>query len=307
LKNQSSPHKNLTTQQWIILGLFYIVNIVFLLLIIFFIFVRNDAFITNLFTQGDFTSALAYQPLTSPTVAAAILPTSPALQTVVAPTDTETPTLSPTPTQTATPAATLPPTLTPTPFYPEASLIENIEGHKQAMSLDCESRSAVDWAAYFGVQIDEMEFVGKIPYSDNPEKGFTGDIDGDWGHLPPGPYGVHAGPIADVLNQYKLNAIAKKGLTWENIKAEISAGRPVITWVVGHVSAGTPVIYTASDGEKVIVARKEHTVIVIGYAPDEVYILDGEKRYTRELTTFLNSWSVLGNMAILAAEPPVLE
>lgn len=307
MKSQSSPHKNLTARQWIILGLIYSANIIFLLLIIFFIFVRSDAPIINLITQGNFTSALAYQPLVSPTVAAAILPTNPALETIAAPPDAETPTLTPTPTQTTEPTTTLPPTQTPTPFYPEASLIENIEGHKQAMSLDCESRSAVDWAAYFGIEIDEMEFVGKIPYSDNPEKGFTGDIDGDWGHLPPGPYGVHAGPIADVLNQYKLNAVAKKGLAWENIKAEISAGRPVITWVVGHVSAGAPVIYTASDGEKVIVARKEHTVIVIGYASDEVYILDGEKRYTRDLTTFLNSWSVLGNMAILAEEPPVLE
>jgi len=64
------------------------------------------------------------------------------------------------------------------------------------------------------------------------------------------------------------------------------------------VSDGRAVWYTASDGEQTLVAPYEHTVIVIGYTPATVTVLDGGQVYARSLDLFLRSWGVLGNLAI---------
>lgn len=176
----------------------------------------------------------------------------------------------------------------------------SLSGRPQSLPLDCESRSAVDWAAYFGVGISELDFFARLPISDDPDAGFVGDVYGAWGQVPPAPYGVHAEPVAAVLNGYGVAARAVRGLTWESLQAEIDAGRPVIVWVVGHVEGGAPVSYTASSGHVTLAARYEHTVIVTGYSGDRVIVLDGAAVYSRTLSQFVESWAVLGNMAIVA-------
>lgn len=190
------------------------------------------------------------------------------------------------------------PTPVSDPALPAEARIAGIGGQKQKYSLSCEARAAVDWAAYFGFPIDEDEFLRRLPASDNPDFGFVGDVNGRWGQIPPDAYGVHAGPVAFLLRHYGLNAHAYQGLTWDQLRAQIAAGKPVITWVTGHVGPGIPVAYTASDGRTTTVARFEHTVILIGYTPDTVTLLDGSKIYTRPVQVFLDSWAVLGNMAI---------
>lgn len=175
-----------------------------------------------------------------------------------------------------------------------------VSGRGQALPLDCESRSAVDWAGYFGSQINEIEFFNRLPVSDDPDAGFVGSVYGGWGQIPPNPYGVHADPVAAVLNQYGVQARAVHGLSWEALQAEIDADRPVLVWVVGHVWAGTPVSYTApSTGRTVVVAAQEHTVIVVGYGADTVTVLDGWTTYSATRAQFMASWGVLGNMAIV--------
>lgn len=175
-----------------------------------------------------------------------------------------------------------------------------VSGRGQALPLDCESRSAVDWAAYFGTTIDELEFFGRLPVSDDPDVGFVGSVYGAWGQTPPAPYGVHAEPVAALLRDYGVQARAERRLSWEALQAEIDADRPVIAWVVGHVWNGTPVAYTApSTGRTTTVAAQEHTVIVVGYGADTVTVLDGWSTYTRTRAEFMASWGVLGNMAIM--------
>jgi TolB protein len=202
-------------------------------------------------------------------------------------------------TPTNTPTPTPIPTGTPTLSVPSQANITDISGRFQALPLDCESRSAVDWAAYFGVKIDELEFFHSLPQSDNPDKGFVGDVYGSWGQIPPQPYGVHAEPIAAILRTYGLDAQAVRDFPRDALRSEIAAGRPVIVWVTGQVAWGTPVPYTASDGGSTIVARYEHTVMVIGYNRHEVRILDGAQVYTRSWSDFERSWAVLGNMAVI--------
>lgn len=163
-------------------------------------------------------SLTPYQPRTytptvsitpSPTITATptLTPTATATQTVTS-TSTPVPTSTPAPTETATPA---PPT-EPAPETPPAEAsISGVTGHTQALSLIRESRSAADWAAFFGVSIDELTY-----------------------------------------------------------------------------------------GETLIVAPFEHTVIVTGYGPNGVTVVDNAMRYTVSAERFLASWGMLGNMAVVS-------
>jgi subtilisin-like proprotein convertase family protein/uncharacterized protein YvpB len=196
----------------------------------------------------------------------------------------------------------LPPVEPPEPpDLPGQAKIVGVTGKPQSLPLDCESRSAVDWANYFNVHIDELEFFSRLPESENPDKGFVGSVYGTWGQIPPQDYGVHADPVARLLSKYGLPAYAHRPLSWDQLRAEIAAGRPVITWIVGSVVNGIPEYYLPPDELLTVVARYEHTVIVTGYTPDSVTYLNGAFPYTKSLVDFLQSWSALGNMAITAS------
>jgi subtilisin-like proprotein convertase family protein/uncharacterized protein YvpB len=189
----------------------------------------------------------------------------------------------------------------PPPELPSQARIYNISGHPQNMPLDCESRVAVDWAAYFGVYIGEYDFFNHLPTSDNPDAGFVGDVWGVWGQIPPYPYGVHAEPVAALLRSYGVDAYAHRPLSWDDLRAEIAAGRPVYVWTISSAAYNEiPIYYTARDAHTSIVAHYEHTIMVIGYDENSVTIMDGGKIINRTLKGFLSSWSALGNMAITA-------
>lgn len=226
------------------------------------------------------------------------------------PTVTPTPTItsSPTATLTHTPTSTptslptstaLPPTAPPDDELPSTAYIDGFIGYAQTYTLTCESRSAVDWARYFGVSIAELDFQAALPVSDNPEVGFVGYLDGAHGQIPPASYGVHAPPVAALLREYGLTASAVKGYSLEKLKKQIARGNPVIVWVVGNVWYGVPVEYTADDGSIVTVAHFEHTAIVIGYDEYGLTFVDNDLLYWRTTQAFLDSWAVLGNMAII--------
>ena len=199
------------------------------------------------------------------------------------------------------------PTPTPTvPPLPDDALIHGVTGQRQSLPLDCESRSAVDWANFFDVQIDEIDFFHHLPESDHPDVGFVGSVYGTWGQIPPAPYGVHAVPVANLLREYGLSAYAHRPLSWDGLRAEVAAGRPVIVWILGNINQGVyeymvngiPVYYFPPEESLTVVARYEHTVIVTGYTPSSVIFLNGSTISERSLTQFLESWSALGNMAI---------
>lgn len=210
---------------------------------------------------------------------------------------TWTPSPTPAPTVTSTPKAT--PTVTPVPTLPPRMLIEDIIGHPQKLPLDCEAAVAVNWAKYFGFTINELEFFSKLPRSDNPNKGFVGDVNGTWGSLPPDAYGVHAVPVAILLRKYGVSALEVTEFPLESMKREIAKGNPVIAWVVGHVNKGKSLPWRSADGVVTDVAAYEHTVIVIGYTETDFTILDGEAVYKRTVQQFVDSWQVLGNMGII--------
>lgn len=182
---------------------------------------------------------------------------------------------------------------------PEEASIGDLAGYDQAYPLSCEARSAVDWASYYGFMIDELEFQDRLPQSDNPNRGFVGDPNDLPGQVPPAGYGVHAPPVAALLRTYGLPAESCSGMSVDDLRREISEGRPVIAWVVGHVWNGYGTLYTASDGETLITAHYEHTVIVAAYSASGVKVIDGSWVYEASWDQFLRSWEVLGNMGII--------
>ncbi|HEY61522.1 MAG TPA: hypothetical protein G4N95_02615 [Anaerolineae bacterium] len=215
---------------------------------------------------------------------------------------TQTPSPTSTATITMTPLPTRTSTQTATPPYPSRALITGIYGRFPIYSLDCEARSAVDWASFFGVVIAEASFQAALPISDNPNRGFVGNVHGVWGLIPPYSYGVYAKPVAKLLREYGINAEPIYGMSWKKLKSEIAHGKPVMVWVIGRVGNGMPLSYTSSDGDETVVAHYEHTVIVIGYSQSSVTVLDGEWKYDRPIEKFLESWAVLGNMAIVLGD-----
>jgi uncharacterized protein YvpB len=257
---------------------------------------QNRSFPVN-FAGADYISPTPFQP--QPSFTATLIPS---LTPTFTATPTRTPTATPFPTETPFPSLTpiQSPTIEPSPTVnvPSSYQIGGVAGHAQLFTLDCEARSAVDWAHFFGHDIDELEFLSRLPLSDNPDYGFVGVFNDERGQLPPYSYGVHAAPVAELLRNYGVNANARKGANWTDIQVEIASNRPVIAWVINHTYPGYPVEYTDSQGRTTIVARFEHTVIVTGYNESSVTLLDGDMVYVRTIQEFLNSWAVLGNMII---------
>jgi uncharacterized protein YvpB len=250
-------------------------------------------------------------PTLTPAPSLTFTPTATATATFT-PTFTQTATPTETQTPTATETATAVPTDTPEPVVeawapPDAYQIEGVEGHGQLSTLDCEARSATDLAAYFGVNFEEVDFLNSLPRSDDPNEGFVGNYWDPKGQLPPNSYGVYAGPVASLLRAYSLNAYDVRGASWDSIRTEIANGRPVMVWVISNTTHGYPLEYTPSNGNTVTVASYEHTVIVTGYTPDQVTIVDGEMVYTRAVGQFMNSWGVLGNMAVMIGDPQMIQ
>jgi uncharacterized protein YvpB len=202
-----------------------------------------------------------------------------------------------------TPTVLIRMTESPIASLPWRAYVDPIYGHRQLFNLDCEAATAADWAVFFKKPVLETAFLNFIPKAENPDYGFVGDVNDDWGKLPPDGYGVYAGPVAMVLRSLDLSAFAYRGMAFEQVKKEIASGRPVIAWVIGHVGLTQPVRMTLS-GETVIVAPFEHSILVIGYEYQKVIVLDGANRYAVSEIDFLNSWKILGNMAVIAQSLP---
>jgi uncharacterized protein YvpB len=185
--------------------------------------------------------------------------------------------------------------------YPDSFYIKGVPSHKQAYSLGCEAAAAVDWAAYFGVSIIEYTFQVSLPHSDNPDYGFVGDVNSEWGQIPPYAYGVHAGPVADLLTTYGLSAKAVTGYTLDEVRQKLSESKPVIAWVIGRMVYSEPTTYVDPEGRSVVVAPYEHVVILTGYdaSADTIRFMSNGVVYDVPTQTFLTSWGVLGNMAVI--------
>ena len=190
---------------------------------------------------------------------------------------------------------------------PPSAFVENLVGHPQEHNLSCESRSSTDLAAYWGVTFAEDSFFQRLPKSDNPFRGFLGDVDLPAGTMPPAGYGVYAGPIAANLRSFGLKAKALHGWDLESLKAELVAGRPVIIWATYDMQLPGVQTWTSSDGVTSVVVKWQHTFVATGYDENGLYLVDAYDGVTKQFSyeAFIPAWDQLGRLAVVVERPLV--
>ncbi|HET91697.1 MAG TPA: hypothetical protein ENN99_13310 [Chloroflexi bacterium] len=186
---------------------------------------------------------------------------------------------------------------------PPAAFVEGVVGRPQEHNLSCESRSATDLAVFLGVEFSEDAFFARLPKSDNPQRGFLGDVDLPPGSMPPVGYGVYGGPIAATLRSFGVEAQVHVGWSLEELQAELAAGRPVIVWATYDMQLPGVQTWVSSDGETSVVVRWQHTFIAVGYNENGVYLIDAYDGETKQFSyaAFVPAWDQLGRIAVTAA------
>ena len=206
-------------------------------------------------------------------------------------------------------AATLLPGSARAQDLPPSAYIADMVGYPQEHNLSCESRSAIDVAAFWGVTITEDDYFRRLPKSDNPHRGFLGDVDQPAGTMPPYGYGVYAGPVAANLRSYGLDSKAHRNWNLYEIKTEIAAGRPVIIWSTYDMQLPGVQEWTSSDGETSLIVRWQHTFVVVGYedTPDggRIYLLDAYDATTKQFSygAFDTAWAQMERLAVTVHGP----
>ncbi len=146
----------------------------------------------------------------------------------------------------------------------------SVPRQRQTHNLSCESSAASMAAQYHGVDLTENQVVASLPRNDNPYLGFRGNVDGPTGGIED--YGVYAGPVMAVLNDWGLRATAvEQGV--EGIQAALARGNPVIAWVPYDCLPSTPV-ETTIDGQVVSLVPNQHVVVITGFNADGVWAND---------------------------------
>ncbi len=191
------------------------------------------------------------------------------------------------------------------PPLPAAARVEGVVGYPQERNLSCESRSAADLGAYWGAEFTEAAFLRRLPRSDNPHRGFLGDVDMPPGSLPPIGYGVYAEPIGATLRSFGLAAEAHRPFELNALKRELAAGRPVIVWATYEMQMPGVDTWVSWDGETTTIVRWQHTFIAVAYDEQGVSLIDAYDAQTRTFSydAFLPAWDQLGRMAVTVSGP----
>ena len=188
---------------------------------------------------------------------------------------------------------------------PPSAFVEGVVGHPQEHSLSCESRSATDLAAFWGAEFTEGDFFRRLPKSDNPNKGFVGDVDSPPGSMPPLGYGVYVGPVAATLRSFGLDALTRREWGLDGLKAELAAGRPVVVWATYDMKISEILSWPSSDGVTSPVVQWQHTFIAVGYDATGVYLVDAYDGVTKHFgyEQFAPAWAQLGGIAVTVRGP----
>lgn len=173
----------------------------------------------------------------------------------------------------------------------------------------CEVTSLAMLLQYGGIAADKMTLakqIHKIPFRDanyvrgNPYDGFVGDI---YTFSNPG-YGVYHGPVAKLAENYLPGKI--KDITGQMVDAiysMIDSGSPA--WVITN-STFAPLpeseftVWDTNTG-KVKITYKEHSVLIVGYDEQSIYINDplaNEPYISVPRKAFEQAWVQMGSQAI---------
>lgn len=139
---------------------------------------------------------------------------------------------------------------------------------------------------------------GSIRYWGNPNLGFVGDITGKKKG-----YGIYHTALFELLIKYIPTGIDFTGKDFDELEQQVSDGFPVLVW--------TTVSYTKPSEKQWMVwdsplgpirtTFQEHTVLLVGYDNDHVFINDprkNQKGIKVDKKQFIESWEALGKQAL---------
>ena len=196
----------------------------------------------------------------------------------------------------------------------ETVMISNFPTYNQYPKYPngCESVALYNLLRYYQVDVSVDAIIknlkkGKSPYTKNnkryggnPEIEFVGDPRKQNG------YGVYQKPILKVASLFKEGMIDYTGHTLEEVLDLVKQGIPVQVWVSIHLQ-NTKVCATwtySKTKEKIKWICRLHSVVVIGYNKEEVYVSDS---YTGKIESysrkqFKKIYNLFGKRAIYYPE-----
>ena len=188
---------------------------------------------------------------------------------------------------------------------PASAAVEGLVGHPQEHNLSCESRSATDLAAFWSKPFAEDDFFRRLPKSDNPHRGFLGDVDLPAGTMPPLGYGVYVEPVAATLRSFGLDARGQREWDVDRLKAELAAGHPVVVWATYDMQLPGVQDWVSADGVTSVVVQWQHTFIAVAYDEGGLYLVDAFDGATKYFFSeaFIPAWEQLGRMAVTVEGP----
>ncbi|MDR0350800.1 MAG: C39 family peptidase [Coriobacteriales bacterium] len=139
------------------------------------------------------------------------------------------------------------------------------------MPFGCEVVSVTMMLNHAGVKVDKDEVAAQLPFSNDPNTGFTGSV---YGLGPYDPGGIVWPPaLLGLVRDFGQDPVDLTGRSWEDLCDSLDQGRPVCVW---FRTAGL-----------------DHTVLLVGYSDSLVWLNDplGEKDSPLEIETFLACWS----------------
>lgn len=183
-----------------------------------------------------------------------------------------------------------------------------VPAYLQQHTLSCEVSALRMTLAYRGIETSEEALLGRVGFDTTPHKGnvwgnpnqaFVGNVDGR--QMVDG-YGVYWDPIARVGNEFR-EAEAFRQWDVSEVTKQIQRGHPVIVWVYSR--NGRPTTWFTPEGEEILAAAGEHTVVVVGFVgpaedPRELIVNDplvGQVYWPR--ATFDQKWATFQNSGVV--------
>ena len=177
----------------------------------------------------------------------------------------------------------------------------------------CELTTLAMMLQFYGINKGKMELLpemnrdttpfrtgpdGTIEYWGNPNTGFVGDITGK--HKGFGIY--HAG-LFGLLQSYIPTATDMTRSSFEELERQVSDGIPVLVWTTIRYTVPSDRQWVTWDSPlgPIRTTFQEHTVLLVGYDEDYVYVNDplkAEKKHRVEKKQFIASWEAMGKQAL---------
>lgn len=188
---------------------------------------------------------------------------------------------------------------------PASAMLPGAYLYQQQRPLSCEYASATIAATMGGWNITEYDFDGVVPLSENPHKGYRGNIWGEWGNTTD--YGIYADPLQLALSRWGIPAHAfYANGNADLLKDALAEGRAVVVWLAMQGAINSFDAYE-QDGTRYQLTQYMHVMTAYGYDESGVYLTDPGTAVWRHYSwdTFMTMWNVMDGMALSIEPRPI--